>query len=70
MTVAVQVTGARKRHNTKLTPEQVTELRRRYREGIRRKASGPTIRELAALYRISVSQVKRVAYFRQWKDVA
>lgn len=73
MTAAVQqrrICGARKRHHTKLTPEQVIELRQQYREGRRRNASGPTIKELAALFAISKSQCKRIIYLVQWKDVA
>jgi len=62
--------GARARHNNKLNEAQVRTLRQEYREGIRRKAPSPTMKELGAMYGISEDQVKRIVARHQWKDVA
>jgi len=53
-----------------LNEAQVRALRQEYREGIRRRASGPTMKDLAAMYKISEDQVKRIVWRQQWKDVA
>jgi hypothetical protein len=62
--------GCRARHNNKLSPEQVRTLRQEYRDGIRRKLPGPTMKELAVFYGITKEQVCRIITKQQWRDVA
>ncbi len=72
MTTIVQrqrARGARARHNNKLSPAQIIALRKRYADGIRSGAPGPTMKELAAMYRISEEQVARIVNYIQWRDI-